>query len=109
MTWYSFFHGYAAQKPVALESVVLKPHNAPIPKESTDQELLDMMSRIKTLMVQSTANGIERRVFAHAEVDEKYGTLFESEQENLARALGGHDQRGWEELMTVVNQNRQRI
>ena len=46
------------------------------------------------------------RLFAYASVDDKYGTLFADEDENLASFQDGEDQRAYDRLMEVVNENQ---
>ncbi|KAK3178345.1 hypothetical protein OEA41_000480 [Lepraria neglecta] len=46
-----------------------------------------------------------RRVFAYTTLDDKYGMLFQDEEENLASFLRGEDQASYERLEHKINQN----
>lgn len=95
-SWYRFFHTYASSKPSALRHVSVAPENATLEHDDHTEQVL------KTCREQGKA----RRAFAYAEIDDKYGMLFENEEENSKAVRRGEDMRGWEELMEVVRANR---
>ena len=49
-----------------------------------------------------------RRVFAYTTLDDKYGMLFQDEEENLASFLRGEDQASYERLKHKINQNAEK-
>ncbi len=95
-SWYRFFHAYASSKPSALRHVTITPENATLEDDDDAED------------VQKTGEeqGRERRAFAYAEIDDKYGMLFEDEEQNSRAVRKGADMHGWEELMEVVRVNR---
>lgn len=46
-----------------------------------------------------------RRAFPYAMLNSKYGTLFEDEETNVEAFLEERDQKGFDELMTIVERN----
>ncbi|KAL8753343.1 MAG: hypothetical protein Q9184_005454 [Pyrenodesmia sp. 2 TL-2023] len=98
-SWYRFFHTYASSGPSALRHVIITPENATLEHDDDTEQVL------KTCREQGSA----RRAFAYAEIDDKYGMLFENEEENSKAVRRGHDMRGWEELMYVVRANQQKM
>jgi hypothetical protein len=45
------------------------------------------------------------RVFAYAILDDKYGTLFEAEEQNVEEFLRGEDQKSYEKLTGIIEKN----
>lgn len=95
-SWYRFFHTYASSNPSALRHVIITPENATL-EHDDDTEQVE-----KTCEEQGKA----RRAFAYADIDDKYGMLFENYEANSKAVGRGQDMRGWEELMEVVRANR---
>jgi len=47
----------------------------------------------------------QRRLFAYKILDDKYGTLFDDEEQNVQSFLQGDDQKAYDRLMRIVNDN----
>ena len=48
---------------------------------------------------------VEKRVWAHVCIDDKYGMLFEDVEENFISFREGRDQAAYERLMGIVENN----
>lgn len=51
----------------------------------------------------------KRRLFAYKTLDEKYGTLFDDEEQNIQSFLEGDDQRVYDRLMRIVAKNNSKF
>ncbi|KAL9047322.1 MAG: hypothetical protein Q9206_006836 [Seirophora lacunosa] len=96
--WHRFFHAYAASKPSALRHVTVVPETVPL---ELDDETVQLQEDWKK-------QGKERRAFAYARIDDKYGMLIEDEDENTWALRRGHDMEGWKELLAVVRANKEK-
>ncbi len=71
-------------------------------KEDDDEdELPDEVKEAREIL----ANDGCRRVFAYASLDDKYGEVYEDDEENLARFQSGEDQASYEKLMGQIKAN----
>ncbi|KAL8644075.1 MAG: hypothetical protein Q9210_007436 [Variospora velana] len=98
-SWHRFFHTYAASKPSALRHVTVVPETVAL---ELDDEMIQLQKNWKD-------QGKGRRAFAYAEIDDKYGMLMESKEENAWALRRGQDMEGWEELMAVVRANKEKL
>ncbi|KAI4113185.1 MAG: hypothetical protein LQ345_005776 [Seirophora villosa] len=96
--WHRFFHTYAASKPSALRHVTVVPEDVPL---ELDDETVQLQEDWKK-------QGKERRAFAYAQIDSKYGMLVEDDDENTWALRRGQDMEGWQELLAVVRANKEK-
>lgn len=70
-------------------------------KEEDEEEVSGEVEEARRIL-QADPN---RRLFAHTNLDDKYGMLDHDEEENLASFQQGEDQASYERLMRIVNAN----
>ena len=95
--WYNFFHAYASSKPSALKNVGFHPKRTNIDPDVLSTEALQVYK----------SQWKEPRVFPYAGQD-MYGLPTNAEDQNAIALRRGHDMQGWEELMAVVRENREK-
>jgi hypothetical protein len=49
-----------------------------------------------------------RRIFPHGSIDDKYGMLFDGYEENMEAYMRGDDQRAYDRLMVLLEENKAR-
>ena len=109
VTWAKFFTRIRAIEMQRLRSFELSPNLAPLTRrdrypgshEEGDGETNETRQIRKTLKEDPN-----RRIFAYATLDDKYGMLFEDEKGNVESFLDGDDQRAYDALMQDVERRR---
>ena len=104
--WSKFFYTLANANFEKLTELIIEPGPVPLTSEETynkeeDQEKVSgEVKEARRILGEDCG----RRIFPYVMLDDKYGMLYENEEENLEAFRRGEDQAGWERLMGKVNE-----
>jgi hypothetical protein len=100
--WGKLFTSLIKANPKKIRRFEILPFEAPLGELNTNQ-YSDLEQAKKTAKI--LEDDEHRRAFPYATLDDKYGMLFEDEETNAEAFLEGKDQKGYDELMTLVERN----
>ncbi|KAL9126628.1 MAG: hypothetical protein Q9217_004348 [Psora testacea] len=99
--WEQLFTALYNAKPRALGQVHILPIDLPIEDEDAGADAeRESCRRTRSLLEQDK----RRRLFAYAMLNDKYGTLYDDEEQNVNSFLEGRDQKAYDDLMQVVHE-----
>ena len=101
--WSVLFTALANAESTQLRQLEILPLDVPYKYRfgSADDEERDEVQEITRLLEEDP----KRRLFAYTILDDKYGMVFENDEENRNAFLKGDDQRAYDRLMQIVNAN----
>ena len=99
--WERFFQMLHSAKPRAMNKLEVLPLDLPI-----DGRFEDPAGETTEACRKILEQDKRRRLFAYASLDDKYGTLYDEESENLNSFFKGEDQEAYDNLMLVVDENK---
>jgi len=104
--WEALFTALSDAKPEELWRFDVLPLDPPYQdmNDHTDLSETDGVHICRTMLEQDP----KRRLFAYKILDDKYGMLFDDEGETLQSFLEGDDQKAYDRLMHIVNDNSSR-
>lgn len=108
--WHRLFNSLADAKPEQLTHLEISFKSVPLTYEESfghDENEDEVPAEVKEAR-EILRNDPSRRIFAHINLDDKYGMLFDDDEENLASFQRGEDQASYERLMRIVNANAAR-
>ena len=108
--WNEFFDSLHAANFLGLHELKISPSRVPLTSEECygqNEDPTRVPEEVKKarLILNDDQN---RRVFAYGSLDDKYGMVFEDEEENLAAFERGEDQASYDRLMSQVSATRRR-
>ena len=112
--WHELFDAVSSAGPTKLRTFkVTQERPAPLPENKGDCEKYDSKlededeETVNNHMKQArkTVENGEKKVWPHVTVDDKYGMLFEDEEENFLSFREGRDQEAFERLMSIAERN----
>jgi hypothetical protein len=106
--WEDIFTSLIEAKPKKLRSLKILPRSLPLNDNDFPGDRMymknpdsDEVAEVRRILRENP----RRRLFAYASISDKYHTLYDDEEENLARFLKGDDQRAYTELMRIIDTN----
>ncbi|KAK4060260.1 uncharacterized protein Triagg1_10810 [Trichoderma aggressivum f. europaeum] len=109
-SWASFFDALYEAKPAITELIAGNGSNVPLTEDekySSDYQFEDEPEGIQEIRRKLKADP-RLRLFGYGAVDNKYGMFFLNEQANEEEFKSGDDQRAFDRLMGLVNENAAR-
>lgn len=112
--WHELFDAISSARPSKLQIFKVtqeRPASLPESKRGYDKFDSKVQDENETTLnaeieqARETAEAREKRVWPHVTVDDKYGMLFEDEEENFLSFREGRDQEAFERLMSIVEGN----
>ena len=100
-SWDGLFTAIIKTAPQKLIEVKIYP-DGPIRNDYKRQDDQEDAETIEVMIEQDPG----RRIFPYASVDDKYGMLFEGEEENRSKFFEGKDQKAYDELMAIAEVNK---
>lgn len=107
--WDSIFVSLAEAKPSKLRSLKIVPENLPLEDEDFERDRMYMNEPVSDEVVEARRilrKSPGKRLFAYCYIDTKYSSMYEDLEENLARFQMGEDQRAYDELMLIIDDNK---
>ena len=101
VAWHVLFNAICDRHPQNLKSFALKSADKITIQAKYKEPSTEEAQRIQAILDQHP----ERKFFAYALIDDKYGMLFEEEEQVEASFLEGKDANAHEKLMTLVERN----
>lgn len=106
--WKEFFDPLCDANPQNLRQLEISPSSLPLTKHDIypqgrgpDEDPSENVLEARRSLQEDSS----RRLFAHATLDDKYGMLFEGDEENLASLQRGEDQASYDRLLQIVAAN----
>ncbi|KAL6792594.1 hypothetical protein GGI42DRAFT_335001 [Trichoderma sp. SZMC 28013] len=110
-SWAIFFDAIYEANPALTELIAGNGSNVPLTYEekySSDYQFEDEPEDIQEIRRKLKADP-RLRLFGYGEVDDKYGMFFLDEQANEEQFKIGNDQRAFDRLMSLVNENAAKV